>query len=85
MIMTMKRFRITRGGQISMPAHIRHRWNASAVTIEDRGDEVVVRPAPEDPVAAFRGSLAGPGAPDVAALRAGARREEQEIEDRRGH
>jgi bifunctional DNA-binding transcriptional regulator/antitoxin component of YhaV-PrlF toxin-antitoxin module len=55
--MLMKRIRITRGGQISVPAEIRHRWGGSTVTLEDRGDYAVIRPAPDDPIAAARGAL----------------------------
>jgi len=55
--MNMKRIRITRGGQISVPADIRHRWGGSIVTLEDRGDHAVIRPAPDDPITAARGAL----------------------------
>lgn len=55
--MNMKRLRITRGGQISVPAELRHRWGGSIVTLEDRGDHAVIRPAPDDPITAARGSL----------------------------
>lgn len=55
----MKRARITTGGQISLPAAVRRRWQTSVVAIEDRGDSVVVRPLPEDPIAAARGALKG--------------------------
>jgi hypothetical protein len=57
----MKLARITKAGQMSVPAAIRRRWEAQTVVIEDRGDHFVVRPAPADPVAAFRGSLKGRG------------------------
>lgn len=40
-----------------MPAEIRHRWGGSTVALEDHGDHVVLRPAPDDPVAAARGAL----------------------------
>ncbi len=57
MIMIMKRLRITRGGQISVPAELRHRWGGSIVTLEDRGDHAVIRPAPDDPITTARGAL----------------------------
>lgn len=57
----MKRLKITRGGQVSVPAEVRHRWGTSVVTAEDRGDELVLRPASEDPIAAARGALRGAG------------------------
>jgi AbrB family looped-hinge helix DNA binding protein len=61
--------RITRAGQVSIPAGVRERWDARAVVIEDRGDHLVLRPAAETPLAALRGVFpARPGstASDVA-------------------
>lgn len=74
-----QRTRITKGGQISIPAAVRHRWGSSAVTLEDRGDAIVIEPAPEDPVTAAAGSLARffPEGFDEPAIRASARAEEQ--------
>jgi AbrB family looped-hinge helix DNA binding protein len=57
--MIMKRTKVTRGGQISIPATIRRRWGTSTLTLEDLGDRVVLSPAPDDPIAAARGALAG--------------------------
>jgi bifunctional DNA-binding transcriptional regulator/antitoxin component of YhaV-PrlF toxin-antitoxin module len=48
-------YRITSSGQVSIPAGVRRRWQTSRVDVEDHGDYVVVRPVPEDPVAAVRG------------------------------
>lgn len=59
--MTMRRLRISRGGQVSVPAEVRHRWGTSTVEVEDRGDELVLRPAPDDPVAALQGVFSGRG------------------------
>lgn len=53
----MKRAKISSGGQISVPAELRKRWGARAVTIRDCGDHAVIRPAPADPVSAARGAL----------------------------
>lgn len=53
--------RVTRNGQMSLPAELRHRWGASSVLVIDRGDYAIVRPVPQDPVAALRGAHAGPG------------------------
>ena len=53
----MKQARISRGGQISVPAGIRRRWNTDRVLVEDRGDEIVIRPLANDPIAAARGLL----------------------------
>lgn len=73
---------ITKAGQMSVPASIRHRWKARKVAIVDRGDHFVVTPVPDDPVSAFRGSFAGPG-PTTEEARRLEREEEAEREDRR--
>jgi len=75
--------RITTGGQISLPATIRKRWGTRAVSVEDLGDHVVVRPIPDDPVAAARGALKGRIGP-TEKLRARARADELAAEER-GH
>lgn len=74
--------RISKGGQLSIPAPIRHRWATDRVLLEDRGNAIVVRPIPADPLAAARGSMRGPG-PSVDELRELSRREEAEIEARK--
>lgn len=51
----MWRHKITRAGQVSIPAEIRQRWETSTVAIEDEGDRIVLRPVPDDPIAALRG------------------------------
>jgi len=56
-----KRMKISKGGQVSIPAPIRKRWGTRTVTLEDRGDEVVLKPAPDDPIAAAAGAFAGEG------------------------
>lgn len=48
-------YRITTSGQVSIPAAIRRRWGTRRVTVVDMGDHLVMRPVPEDPVAAVRG------------------------------
>lgn len=55
----MKTRRITSAGQLSIPAAVRRRWGTSRVAVEDLGDRIVVRPVPEDPIRAARGSLRG--------------------------
>jgi hypothetical protein len=40
---------------VSLPAELRHRWGAGAVLVIDRGDYAIVRPIPEDVVAALQG------------------------------
>ncbi len=79
----MQRIRISRGGQISVPAEVRRRWNTSRVVLEDLGDRLVIHPAPDDPVSAVRGALAGLSATDSAKLRARARDDELAAESRR--
>lgn len=53
--------KVTRNGQMSLPAELRHRWKAASVLVIDRGDYAIVRPIPADTVAALRGTHAGPG------------------------
>lgn len=51
--MTMaRRMKISKGGQLSVPAAVRSRWRTNTVVVDDRGDHLVVRPAPDDPVEA---------------------------------
>jgi bifunctional DNA-binding transcriptional regulator/antitoxin component of YhaV-PrlF toxin-antitoxin module len=81
----MKRLAISSGGQISVPAAVRKRWGTRAVIAEDRGDQLVLRPAPDDPIAAVRGIFATEMAegPTIDELRSGARVEDTELEERR--
>jgi bifunctional DNA-binding transcriptional regulator/antitoxin component of YhaV-PrlF toxin-antitoxin module len=55
------RVKVTRTGQVSLPAELRHRWGVGTVLVIDRGDYAIVRPVPADPVARLRGAHAGPG------------------------
>ncbi len=75
----MKTTTISRGGQISVPADVRRRWQTSRVEIEDRGDSIVVRPIPDDPIAAALGSLRGRG-PNSDELRKIVRDEESALD-----
>lgn len=79
-----KRMKISKGGQISIPAPVRHRWGTTAVTVDDQGGRLVIEPAPEDPIDAAAGSLAEyfEGV-NLQQLRDELRLEEQEIEDRK--
>jgi bifunctional DNA-binding transcriptional regulator/antitoxin component of YhaV-PrlF toxin-antitoxin module len=77
----MRLNRITTGGQISLPAAVRHRWGTRAVSVEDLGDHLVVRPVPDDPIAAARGALKGRIDPSEK-LRAQARADELAAEER---
>ncbi len=78
----MRTVRISKGGQVSVPAEVRHRWKTSIVELDDRGDELVLRPAPEDPIAALRGALADMDGPSTDAIRAEMRDEVRDREDR---
>jgi AbrB family looped-hinge helix DNA binding protein len=79
-----RRVKISKGGQVSIPAAIRHRWATSTVALEDQGDRIILEPAPDDPIAAAEGALAEEfGALDVARLRRKAREDERVAEARR--
>ncbi len=73
--------KVTRNGQVSLPAELRHRWAAGSVLVIDRGDYAIVRPIPTDPLASLRGSHAGPG-PGLEQARATERTTEREREER---
>jgi bifunctional DNA-binding transcriptional regulator/antitoxin component of YhaV-PrlF toxin-antitoxin module len=83
-----KRLAISRGGQVSVPAAVRKRWGTNTVVAEDHGDYLVLRPAPDDPIAAVRGIFAedfGDGM-TTDEIRRQTRAEDAEIEDRKyGH
>ncbi|MFZ0216794.1 MAG: AbrB/MazE/SpoVT family DNA-binding domain-containing protein [Candidatus Dormiibacterota bacterium] len=74
--------KVTRNGQISLPAEVRHRWAADAVIVVDRGDYVIVRPMPGDPITALAGIFAGPG-PTTDDMRTAERVGDVEREERR--
>lgn len=81
----IKRLAISSGGQVSVPAAVRKRWGSRAVLAEDRGDHLILRPAPDDPVATMRGLFAADmrGGESADELRAGARAEEADGERHR--
>jgi bifunctional DNA-binding transcriptional regulator/antitoxin component of YhaV-PrlF toxin-antitoxin module len=81
--MTMKTVMISKGGQISVPAAIRKRWATTRLFLDDRGDEIVLRPAPEDPIAAARGLLKGKLRYTSKELRQMAREDELAAEERK--
>src|SRR5205085_1739182 len=80
--MIMRIIRISRGGQVSVPAQIRHRWGTSRVALEDLGDRIVLRPAADDPIASARGALAGELSWTSEQMRARARKDEAGSERR---
>jgi bifunctional DNA-binding transcriptional regulator/antitoxin component of YhaV-PrlF toxin-antitoxin module len=78
-----KRMTISRGGQVSIPAPIRHRWGTSTVTLDDQGDRIVLTPTADDPIAAAEGALREFGPIDITEMRARAREDERVSEERR--
>jgi AbrB family looped-hinge helix DNA binding protein len=83
MLMSMRYLMISKGGQISVPAEVRKRWGTRRLQLEDRGEELVLRPAPDDPIAAARGALKGRGEYSSAELRRMEREDEARIEERK--
>jgi AbrB family looped-hinge helix DNA binding protein len=79
-----KRMKISKGGQISIPAPIRKRWGTMTVTLDDQGDQIVLKPAPDDPIAAAAGALAEEfGHIDLVELRRIAREDDRIAMERR--
>lgn len=74
--------KISKGGQISIPAAVRHRWGTPDLLIEDQGDRLVVRPMPEDPIEAASGAFPGKEG-DALRMKEQLRREEEAIERRK--
>lgn len=62
--------KLSRNGQVSLPAETRHRWNSDRILVVDLGDHVVMRPLPEDPVGAMYGKYRGVGPSSEEARRA---------------
>jgi bifunctional DNA-binding transcriptional regulator/antitoxin component of YhaV-PrlF toxin-antitoxin module len=75
----MKTTSISKGGQVSIPAKIRHRWRTSRVVLEDQGTAILIRPIPADPIGAAVGSLSGRG-PTSDELRSLIRDEESAVD-----
>lgn len=73
--------KVTASGQISLPASVRNRWRVSRVAVEDEGDQIRVRPLPDDPIAAAVGSLSRRGSAEM--IRARERRGAASRERRR--
>ena len=55
----MWRHKVTRAGQVSIPAEVRERWGSSTVLIVDEGVPLLVRPAPDNPLEGLLGLLEG--------------------------
>jgi bifunctional DNA-binding transcriptional regulator/antitoxin component of YhaV-PrlF toxin-antitoxin module len=81
--MTMKRLRISAGGQVSVPAAVRQRWKTRVVVAEDRGDHLILRPAVEDPIEAAGGAFKDYPGPSVEEMIRQFREEEKRAEERK--
>jgi len=83
--MSMKeRMKISKGGQISIPATIRHRWGTRTVALDDQGDRIVIEPASDDPIGAAEGALVDEfGEINLGRLRGEAREDERIATERR--
>lgn len=79
---TSTRAKVTRNGQVSLPAALRRRWRAGSVLVIDRGDYAIVRPVPDDTIATLRGAHAGPG-PETGVARAADRESDPATRRRR--
>lgn len=73
--------KISRNGQVSIPAETRSRWDSDRVVVVDLGDRIVLRPLPEKPVRSLRGKYGGRG-PDTDTVRQLERNEEAADEKR---
>jgi bifunctional DNA-binding transcriptional regulator/antitoxin component of YhaV-PrlF toxin-antitoxin module len=62
--------KVSRNGQVSIPAGTRARWRADHVVIVDLGDRIVIRPLPDDPVGDLVGKYASRGPTTLDARRA---------------
>lgn len=64
--------KVSRNGQISIPASARARWRSDRVVVVDLGDRLLVRPLADDPISSLRGKYRSQG-PSTRALRDRAR------------
>ncbi len=62
--------KVSRSGQVSIPADARARWNADRVVVVDLGDRVVLRPLPRDAVRELVGKYERGPSTDTARRRA---------------
>ena len=53
--MSSQLINISDRGQISIPSDIRRKWNVRRLLLVDEGDRLVLRPVPDDPIAAVAG------------------------------
>ncbi|MGH3561365.1 MAG: AbrB/MazE/SpoVT family DNA-binding domain-containing protein [Mycobacterium sp.] len=62
--------KVSRNGQVSIPAGARARWQTDRVVVVDLGDRLVMRPLPEDPVGELTGKYPRRPSTDEARRRA---------------
>lgn len=74
--------KLSRNGQVSIPAEIRRRWNVDRVLVIDMDEYVIVRPMPDNVLESLRGKYAGRG-PSASEMVRINREEEIEAEDRK--
>lgn len=74
--------KVSRNGQVSIPATARARWRTERVVVVDLGDRLVIRPLPSDPVDELIGKYANRG-PTSSSARASARAEDARRERRK--
>jgi len=53
--------KVSRNGQVSIPAETRARWSTERVVVVDLGDRIVIGPLSDDPLSDLRGKYAGRG------------------------
>lgn len=81
--------KISKGGQLTIPAAVRKRWGTTDVRLIDEGERLIVEPAPDEAwlqaVENASGALAHylPPGYDVRAARDKYKREERELEARK--
>jgi len=66
-----------------VPATVRHRWKTRVVVADDRGDHLILRPAPEDPIEAAYGAFKDYPGPSLEEALREFREEEREAEERK--
>jgi bifunctional DNA-binding transcriptional regulator/antitoxin component of YhaV-PrlF toxin-antitoxin module len=74
--------KVSRNGQVSIPADARARWQAERVVVVDLGDRLVIRPLPSEPVQALIGKYANRG-PSSSRARRSARADDVRRERRK--
>lgn len=84
--MSSATMKVSRNGQVSLPADVRRRWATDHVLVLDLGTHVVMRPVFADHaenVQAVLGRYRTPGGPTADEMRRQAREEDAEIEARK--